>query len=101
MNDYYQQENCWLVIGIVLLVFLLLLFILINCYFTENFTAPGLTLIIPPSWWVSRAGKKYNKKDWESQMYLDRYPFYDAQTNSYLSTPESDYLASVYRFWRI
>jgi len=96
-----NEQNSWLVIGIVLLTFILLLFILINCYFTENFTAPGLTLIIPPSWWVSRAGKKYDKKDWETKMYLDRYPFYDFKTNNYLTTNESNALASAYRFWRI
>lgn len=85
---------------IVLLLILLLVFIFTNCAYKEKFTAPGLTLVNPPSWFPENAAKKYNKKDWETKMYLDRYPFYDTLDQDYLPYKESNELASIYRYWK-
>lgn len=82
-----------------LLIFLLFVFIFTNCITKENFTAPGLTLTVPPSWFPQNAAKRYDKKDWKVRMYLDRYPFYDARDHSYLTEEQSNYLASTNRFW--
>lgn len=84
---------------IIILMFLLFLFILTNCVFKENFTAPGLTLTRPPSWFPQNAAKPYKDSDWKVRMYLDRYPFYDSDKQKYISFDESNKLASAYRFW--
>lgn len=87
-------------ISIFLLIFILFVFIFLNCVRKENFTAPGLTLTMPPNWFPQLAARKYNPNDWKSKMYLDRYPFYDVKEEEYLTQSESDKLASVYRMWR-
>jgi hypothetical protein len=107
-----------------LLIIVLLIFLVGGiCFnkigrFSEKFTAPGLTLTKPPSWFPQNAAKPYNKNDWRSRMYLDRYPFrynnkgencqttkYDDVSHipdsDYISTPEANHLASTYRMWRI
>jgi len=89
-----------LVLSSVLLI-LLLKFIFDNCSCNEHFTAPGLTLTSPPSWFPQFTSKPYNKKDSETKMYLDKYPFYDPATKKYISYEESNKLGSVYRFWKI
>ena len=83
----------------------------------ELFTAPGLTLTKSPSWFPQYSSQKYDITDWQSKMYLDRYPFKinnkgENCVNSgtmggkgprpdYLTTSQSDQLASAYRFWKI
>lgn len=94
-------ENVCITICILILMFLLFVFIYRSCIVNEYFTAPGLTLTIPPSWFPQNSAKKYNKKDWETKMYLDRYPFYDDSTGEYINQSESDYIASTNRFWRM
>lgn len=86
---------------ILMLLFLLFIFITTNCIDKENFTAPGLTLTIPPSWFPQNSAKPYNESDWKSRMYLDRYPFYDPETQSYISDEESNWLANTTRFWKM
>lgn len=93
---------------------------------SEKFTAPGLTLTKPPSWFPQNAAKAYNPKDWKTKMYLDRYPFRinnageNCQTNiqtikndlgskfasqvpdsDYMSSQEADKSASAYRLWKM
>jgi hypothetical protein len=80
---------------LILLVAILVLIIWHNCTGKEGFTA----LTNPPSWFPQNSAKAYNKKDWESRMYLDRYPF-RYNTDEFLSQKKSDNLASVYRFWK-
>jgi len=89
------------IIFTVAIIALLLYLIIYNCIVKENFTAPGLTLTRPPSFFPQNAAMPYRKKDWEVKIYLDRYPFYNARTNKYLSTQESNELASTNRFWVI
>lgn len=84
---------------ILVLVVLLLFFMYSQCYLTEGFTAPGLTLTIPPSWFPQNAAKTYDKDDWVVKAYLDRYPFYDAKRKKYISYDKSQELASTNRFW--
>jgi len=85
-----------------IIILISLLFVLIGGKFRcENFTAPGLTLTQPPSWFPQNAAQGYNKKNSETQMYLDRYPFYDSDKRDYISYDDSNTLASVYRFWRM
>lgn len=92
-------QNLVILIGAIVLLILLFLFIYQNCIRSEKFTAPGLTLTIPPSWFPQNAAKAYNPNDWKSRMYLDRYPFYDAVTKEYISDKESNYLANATRYW--
>ena len=92
------NEAC-VYISIFLLIFLLIIFIFSNCIQRENFTAPGLTLTVPPSWFPQNAAEPYRPKEWMSRMYLQRYPFYDVREEEYLTQNESDKLASTYRFW--
>jgi len=92
-------DNICIYIAIFLLIFMLMVFITTNCIQKENFTAPGLTLTVPPSWFPQNAAKAYNKNDWKVKMYLDRYPFYDARERDYISQKKSNYLASTNRYW--
>jgi hypothetical protein len=94
------MNNIFCCVGAGILVVLLIVFITLNCYLNEYFTAPGLTLTLPPSWFTTLSGKKYDENDWKTKQYLDRYPFYDARTQKYLSYDDSNTLASAYRFWR-
>lgn len=99
-----KEEYCLYVLKIIFIVgiiALLLYLIINNCIVKENFTAPGLTLTNPPSWFPQNAAKPYRKNDWKVKTYLDRYPFYNARTNKYLSTEESNELSSTNRFWVI
>lgn len=89
-----MYENCCIFIAIFLLIFLLFVFIFTNCVQKENFTAPGLTLTIPPSWFPQIAAKPYRMNDWKTHVYLDRYPFHKGMT-----VEESNALASTNRFW--
>jgi hypothetical protein len=89
---------CFCFLTCVLLA-LLLYFIIKQCS-DEHFTAPGLTLTVPPSWFPQFTSKTYNKKDWMTKAYLDRYPFYDAKTRKYISYDKSQKLASTNRFWK-
>ena len=63
------------------LIIVLLIFLIAGICFTklhrlhEKFTAPGLTLTKPPSWFPENAAKAYNPDDWKTRMYLERYPF--------------------------
>lgn len=91
--------NCIYFCFILILVVLLLFFMYSQCYINEQFTAPGLTLTIPPSWFPQNAAKAYHPNDWKTKAYLDRYPFYDPKTKSYLSYEKSQQLASTNRFW--
>lgn len=88
--------DCYIYIAVSLLVFLLFIFIFTNCCgcSNEKFTAPGLTLTVPPSWFPQISAKKYREKDWQTKVYLDRYPFNDELTGK-----ESDEIASTNRFW--
>ena len=88
-------------IFIIAIIALLLYLIIDHAVIRENFTAPGLTLTSPPSWFPQIAAKPYRKSDWEVRTYLDRYPFYNARTGKYLSTNDSNELASTNRFWVI
>lgn len=65
----------------------------------EYFTAPGLTLTNPPSWFPQNSAKPYNENDWKVKTYLDRYQFWDPVTKRYISDKESNRLANVNRFW--
>lgn len=89
------------IIFIIIIIALLLYLIIDHCILKETFTAPGLTLTSPPSWFPQIAAKPYRKSDWEVRTYLDRYPFYNVRTGKYLSTNESNELASTNRFWVI
>jgi len=86
-------------------IFVVILVLCILCLFynfsrkTENFTAPGLTLLKPPEWFPQNSAKAYNKKDWETPMYLDRYPFRNNYGN-YDSYEETNKMASAYKFWK-
>lgn len=91
--------NCYWIPIVVLFSLLLALIVVSNCLKFEHFSAPGLTLTMPPSWFPQIAAKKYDQKDWQSKMYLDRYQFYDADTQEYLTEEESNRLASTNRFW--
>lgn len=92
-GDYYF-------VFVIVLIILLFFFIFTNCIYKEKFTAPGLTLTIPPNWFPQNAAKPYRDSDWKVKMYLDRYPFYDSVRKDYLSYDESNRLASTNRFWR-
>ena len=103
------------------LLFFFLLLLITGCCYTkinfEKFTAPGLTLTKPPSWFPQNAAKAYNPEDWKTKMYLDRYPFRinnkgencsnsasmggDGPGPEYITTPESNFLASTYRMWKL
>lgn len=91
----------FITICILMLLFLLGIFIITNCVQKESFTAPGLTLTIPPSWFPQNAAKKYKNSDWKVKMYLDRYPFWDPETRTYISDKKSNILASTNRFWKM
>ena len=95
----FTEMNACIFIAIFLLLFLLMVFIFVNCAQKENFTAPGLTLTMPPSWFPQIAAQAYNPDDWKPRTYLDRYPFYAVREQKYLTEEESDYLASTNRFW--
>lgn len=86
-------------ICILILMFLLFVFIYTNCILKENFTAPGLTLTNPPSWFPQNSAKAYKEDDWKVKMYLDRYPFWDAIKGEYISDKLSNKLASTDRYW--
>lgn len=92
-------EKLLISLAAIILLFVLLYFIYVSCIKCEKFTAPGLTLTMPPSWFPQNAARKYNPNDWKSRMYLDRYPFYDAVTKNYISDKESNYLANATRYW--
>lgn len=92
--------NIFCCAGVFVLIILLIAFITLNCYMRDNFTAPGLTLTLPPSWYTTLSGRAYNKNDWKTKQYLDRYPFFNAETGKYISEKNSNTLASAYRFWR-
>lgn len=77
-----------------------MVFIFTNCAHKENFTAPGLTLTMPPSWFPQIAAKHYNPNDWKPRTYLDRYPFYSVVDQAFLTEKESNYLAGTNRFWK-
>ena len=94
-----NTNDACIYIAIFILIFALFVFIIMNCIFKENFTAPGLTLTMPPNWFPQIAAKTYNPNDWKVKMYLDRYPFYDTKAQEYLTSKESDELASTNRFW--
>ena len=94
-----DSQTVCVTICILMLLFLLFIFIVTNCVQKENFTAPGLTLTIPPSWFPQNAAKPYRESDWKVRTYLDRYPFYDPETREYISDKESNYLANATRFW--
>ena len=84
---------------LILIIIIILLYIIFRKSNKEKFTAPGLTLTNPPSWFPQNSAKAYNINDWKSLMYLDRYPF-RYNKDDYLSQDESDKMASVYKFWR-
>lgn len=65
----------------------------------EGFTAPGLTLLRPPNWFPENTARPYNKKDWQTKMYLQKYPIY--YRGKYLSPLESNQIASTYRLWKM
>lgn len=105
----YNATTCT-IIPILLTVFLILLLYYIPWHrvpvgtsdITEKFTAPGLTLTNPPSWFPENSARPYNKKDSETRMYLQKYPIYAPKMpGKYLSPKTSDRLASAYRFWRL
>ena len=96
-----SAENVCISLCIIILMFLLFVIIYTNCGKLERFTAPGLTLTNPPSWFPQNAAKKYREDDWKVKMYLDRYPFYDSETKTYIDQKESDNLASTNRFWEM
>lgn len=109
MSYYQTNTDVCIYIGIFILLFFLFIFIFSNCIWKESFTAPGLTLTIPPSWFPQMAAKAYNPKDSQTRMYLDRYPFKlgpkgldpnGAKDWDYMSEQRSDKLASAYRFWK-
>jgi hypothetical protein len=95
-----DSNSCCLmcIIMVIILIAGLFIFIIHNCFYTENFTAPGLTLTVPPSWFPQNAAKKYNPNDWKVRMYLDRYPF-KTEDGSYLTDKLSNELASTDRLW--
>jgi hypothetical protein len=90
-------------LAILILVFILLVFTYMNCIRIESFTAPGLTLTKAPSWFPVNAARKYSEDDWKSKMYLERNSFnvFNGKDNEYISSAESDKLASAYRLWRM
>lgn len=91
-----MNKNLYIII--VLCVLLILAFVLTYTK-KENFTSPGLTLIKPPNWFPQNSAKHYNKKDWKTKMYLERYPMRE-NFNQYKSYDKSNKIASAYRFWR-
>lgn len=95
MNRNLMLTYLLLILFIIILTFL----IVTSCSSKEGFTAPGLTLINPPSWFPQNSSKHYNKKDWQSKMYLDRYPPKKG-CNKYGSQKEAEKNASVFHFWR-
>lgn len=95
-----SETNICIFMSIFLLVFMLMVFIFFNCIKKENFTAPGLTLTMPPSWFPQISAKKYRPREWQTRMYLDRYPFFSVREQEYLTAEESNKLASTNRFWR-
>lgn len=94
MNEKY----CSYVL-IIIIVLILIFFMYTQCI-NEHFTAPGLTLTMPPSWFPQNAAKLYKMNDWKVRAYLDRYPFYDTKNRDYISYNESQRLASTNRFWK-
>jgi len=104
-------------IGVFVVFVLLVIFIVYTCILKENFTAPGLTLTLPPSWFPEFKAKKYKMDDWRVRMYLDRYPMYRYDGNqgpkvgpngapvpgpteaNFLTEDESNKVASAYRLW--
>ena len=101
MGESYCVQNICITSCIVILMFLLFVFVYTNCVQNEYFTAPGLTLTMPPSWFPQNSAKKYKEDDWKTKMYLDRYPFYSTEDDDYLSQELSDKLASTDRFWKM
>lgn len=71
---------------IIFLVILLISLFVFSCSSREGFNAPGLTLVNPPAWFPQNSAKAYNKKDWETDVYLD---MYDPNDND-----------KVFRFWK-
>lgn len=82
-------------IGIFIVFALLVVFIVYSCVIKEKFTAPGLTLTLPPNWFPQFRAKDYDISDWKVKMYLDRYPLFKGQTSE-----EADDVASAYRLWK-
>ena len=129
MEHHSQYHADTGIVSFVLIIVLLIFLIGAICFtkvgrMSEKFTAPGLTLTKPPSWFPQNAAKGYDPKDWKTRMYLDRYPFRinnkgencqtDIQTiknnlkdprasqiptSDYISSKEADHLASAYRLW--
>ena len=100
----YKRISC--VVGPVLLTVILIIILYYVPWHSmsavEKFTAPGLTLTNPPSWFPENSARPYNKKDSETKMYLQKYPIYAPNVpGHYLSAKTSDHLASAYRFWRL
>lgn len=122
--EYNSRHSDTTIAAFVLIIVLLIFLIGGICFIKfdklkENFTAPGLTLTKPPSWFPQNAARPYNANDWKTKMYLDRYPirinnkgencqlkspFPDNMSgipdSDYISSEEADYLASNYRMWR-
>lgn len=86
--------------SIIFLLVLLLFFFICTQTTNEHFTAPGLTLTIPPSWYPQNSAQKYKPSDWKVKTYLDRYPIYDPRTKNYIGYQETQDIASTNRFWR-
>jgi len=84
---------------IILLSTILISLIIFSCSNKEGFTAPGLTLINPPSWFPQNSSKAYKKEDWQNKMYLDMYKGKKGN-NEYESVEETEQKAKVFRFWR-
>lgn len=99
MAERPEFTNVCLYAFISIIFILLLFFIFTQCVYKEKFTAPGLTLTIPPNWFPQNSAKPYRMDDWKVKAYLDRYPFYDSKTKTYLGFQESQDLASTNRFW--
>jgi hypothetical protein len=132
MDGNYGLKQSETVIVAFTLISVLLIFLVGGVCWTkisrasEKFTAPGLTLTKPPSWFPQNSAKPYREKDWKTKMYLDRYPFRvnnageNCQTDintiknkldtkfasqvpdsDYISSRDADKLASAYRLWRM
>lgn len=95
-----MTTNITCCVFVILIFAFLIVFIVTNCIMKEGFTAPGLTLTIPPSWFPQNSAKPYKKSEWMTKMYLDRYPFHTNTGKGYISYDESNRLASTDRFWR-
>lgn len=99
MNMMNNKQKICLSIFIILAVALLCVFIYSQSCVYENFTVPGVTLTIPPSWFPQNSAKAYNMNDWKVKSYLDRYPFWDPVKKQYIGYQESQDLANTNRFW--